>query len=300
MKRLIFFVSILLSLCSEEMTLSTAYGVGTPGLPNGSWPQPVWGQPGFRPMPVMGGYPAYSYPYSYPAYPPYFYSQPGYPYPPPQSYSSIPQNFAANPFARTALPPAYPYAMPRGQQFYRAPVAARTTTATALATAADQSKFAEQERRIHQLSNEVTRIRAERDQALSELSAWTSLGISIDQIRALQQQLAKFQADNTFLVHENSALRFQLGRYFGPEMEVKMPTDLKGKVLTVDPKFQFVVLNIGDGQGVAKEGKLLVSRNGKLVGKLRVTRVQANTSVANILSDWKLADVMEGDQVIHQ
>jgi cell shape-determining protein MreC len=135
---------------------------------------------------------------------------------------------------------------------------------------------------------------------MADLSVWTALGITTEQIRALQQQLASFQAENTFLVHENSALQYKLSLYLGPEKEVKMPPNLSGKVLNVDPRFQFVVLNIGSDQGVAQGGKLLISRNGNLVGKLRVTSVEPQSSIANILADWKVADVREGDQVIHR
>ena len=56
---------------------------------------------------------------------------------------------------------------------------------------------------------------------------------------------------------------------------------LTGKVLAVDSKYEFVVLNIGGNQGVAKNGKLLVHRDGKLVAKLRVTNVECNSSIAN-------------------
>ena len=131
------------------------------------------------------------------------------------------------------------------------------------------------------------------------MSIWTALGVTPEQIRAFQAQLTKLQADNRFLVRHNSELEFKLSRYEGPEKEVKMPTTLTGKILAVDPKFQFVVLNIGGNQGVAKDGNLLVSREGKLVAKLRVTRVESNSSIANIIRDWKVADVKEGDQVLH-
>jgi cell shape-determining protein MreC len=72
-----------------------------------------------------------------------------------------------------------------------------------------------------------------------------------------------------------------------------------GKVLVVDPKYDFVVLNVGGNQGVVENGRLLVNRDGKLVAKLRVTKVEPNRSIANIVPDWKQSEVMEGDQVVY-
>jgi hypothetical protein len=44
--------------------------------------------------------------------------------------------------------------------------------------------------------------------------------------------------------------------------------------------------------------KLLVNRDGKLIGKVQITSVDKNRSVANILPEWKQDEVMEGDQVL--
>jgi hypothetical protein len=35
------------------------------------------------------------------------------------------------------------------------------------------------------------------------------------------------------------------------------------------------------------------------VAKVRVTKVEPNRSIANIMPDWKQAEVMEGDQVVY-
>ena len=58
------------------------------------------------------------------------------------------------------------------------------------------------------------------------------------------------------------------------------------------------MLNVGEDQGVLQYGELLVNRNGKLVAKVRVSTVEKDRSVANVLPGWQLGEVMEGDQVI--
>jgi len=68
-------------------------------------------------------------------------------------------------------------------------------------------------------------------------------------------------------------------------------------VVVVDPKWDFVVLNIGTDQSVLEHGEMLVSRNGKLVAKVIVRTVDKDRCIANIMPGWRLGDVFEGDLV---
>jgi cell shape-determining protein MreC len=68
--------------------------------------------------------------------------------------------------------------------------------------------------------------------------------------------------------------------------------------MAVDPKWKFVVLNVGEEQGVIKDGELLVSRDGKLVAKIVVSNVQKDRSIANLVPGWQLGEIIEGDEVI--
>lgn len=79
-----------------------------------------------------------------------------------------------------------------------------------------------------------------------------------------------------------------------------LPKGLAGKVRSVDPKYQFVVLDIGDRQGAKVGGEMLANRDGKLVGKVRIAEVATDYSVANVLKDWKVKgeDIIEGDLVL--
>ncbi len=66
----------------------------------------------------------------------------------------------------------------------------------------------------------------------------------------------------------------------------------------MDPKWDFVVLDIGEKQQVVPNGVMMVSREGKLVAKVKVVSVQIDRSIANIMPGWKLNEVSEGDLVI--
>ena len=75
---------------------------------------------------------------------------------------------------------------------------------------------------------------------------------------------------------------------------------LEGRVLAVNPNWNFVVLNIGDRQGVATNSSLIIKRGGNLVGRLRVTSVEPSTSIADIQAGSvpKGSFVQPGDIVI--
>ena len=86
----------------------------------------------------------------------------------------------------------------------------------------------------------------------------------------------------------------------GPEPEIQLPATAKGNIVAVDPKYDFVILDIGGNQGLEPGAKLLVNRDGRLIGQLRITSVEPNRAIANVLPEWKQegVEIMEGDQVI--
>jgi hypothetical protein len=47
-----------------------------------------------------------------------------------------------------------------------------------------------------------------------------------------------------------------------------------------------------------ERGEMLVNRNGKLIGKIRISAVQPTQSIANIDPSWKRDEIAEGDQVM--
>jgi hypothetical protein len=78
-----------------------------------------------------------------------------------------------------------------------------------------------------------------------------------------------------------------------------LPAGTKGKILVVDPKWDFVVVNLGEKDLMVPEGVLMVQRDGKLIGKVRIAEVRSDRSIANIIPGWKLQEPMEGDMVFY-
>jgi cell shape-determining protein MreC len=145
----------------------------------------------------------------------------------------------------------------------------------------------------------------ERNEAQAELAAWNALGIEVDKVAAFistaektRDDLEIAQIENDILEKELTKVTNELMKYRVDDYKVPLPVGLKGKVLVADPKWQFVVLDVGENDGVLEDGELLVSRNGRLVAKVRIQSVQKDRSIANLMNGWTLSDVVEGDVVI--
>jgi len=114
----------------------------------------------------------------------------------------------------------------------------------------------------------------------------------------VNNQRANFLAENTILLSQIEKIGVELSRYTGTSVKVTLPQNLHGTITAVDAQFDFVVLDIGESQGAREHGELLVSRDEKLIGKLRILDVKKDHSIANILPDWKQGEIQTGDLVI--
>ena len=56
-------------------------------------------------------------------------------------------------------------------------------------------------------------------------------------------------------------------------------------VLSVDPQWGFVVIGAGQGSSIDPNTVLLVTREGRSIGKLKVTSLEKNQTVADIIKD---------------
>lgn len=161
-----------------------------------------------------------------------------------------------------------------------------------------------QSKRADELNVKLAKISQERDDAQNDLAAFKASGLNPDQVIKLNKTLKDANAQIQIINGEKAALtrtlartKAELDKYLTPETFVKLRADLHGKILVVDPKWDFVVLDVGEDQGVITDGEMLVSRSGKLVAKVIVRSVQRDRCIANIIPGWKLGDPVEGDEV---
>jgi myosin heavy subunit len=161
-----------------------------------------------------------------------------------------------------------------------------------------------QTKRADELNDKLGKVTQERDEAQNSLAAYKATDLTPDQVFKLSKDLKNARAEvevvngeKVVLLHTITRLTNELAKYIGPDNVVKLRADLRGKIVAVDPKWDFVVLNVGEDQGVISEGEMLVSRSGKLVAKVIVRSVQKDRSIANLVPGWKLGEVIEGDEV---
>jgi hypothetical protein len=178
---------------------------------------------------------------------------------------------------------------------------ARQERDTAVAKEADEEKV------LASTQDTLKKTQETLDAANDKLAAWDALGIPITQARDIlnslkrvQDEEAALQAEKEIIFAKCQKLQSKLDDILGGPNDPEMPDGLRGKVLAVDPKYDFVVLDIGQKEGAVMNGKLLVNRNGKLVAKLKITEdVQPERCIANVMPGWKLSDIMEGDEVFY-
>jgi hypothetical protein len=179
-------------------------------------------------------------------------------------------------------------------------------TATTNLLVGVSAQLNEQRKRADKASAELTTVTEERNRAQEELNKWTATGIPVEKVRdfvennkRLETERVALTTENKTLSKDNRALKAELDKYKVPDYEVPLPPGTKGKIVAVDPKYDFVVLDIGSNQGLLPDAKMLVNRDGKLIAKVKITRVEPNRAIANIIPEWKQDDVLEGDQVVY-
>lgn len=110
------------------------------------------------------------------------------------------------------------------------------------------------------------------------------------QVQATLEQQKK-EADEKLANTERTVQEYKLGI---------SRAGLTGKVLAYNAGWNFVVLSIGDKAGIKANAQLIVTRNSQPIGKVVVTTVEPQTSIADIIpgSVAKGQSVQPGDTVI--
>ena len=141
-----------------------------------------------------------------------------------------------------------------------------TQTQTHLADSQAAEKKAEdtataQTKRADEISDKLTKATQERDDAQNELASYKNSGLTSQQVAQLsktikdaQNEIEAINAEKAVWEHKANSLQTRLNKYEGTNDVVTLRPDLKGKIVIVDPKWDFVVLDIGENQGVLQDG----------------------------------------------
>ena len=163
-------------------------------------------------------------------------------------------------------------------------------------------------KRVQSLTAELDKTKAERLDAQQKLAAWNALGLTPDQITKLKNDFEQAKKTIDAIEAEKKVLASTVARQKKfiedllvpiKDKEVPLPPGLKGNITAVDPKWGFVVLDIGANQDVREGGVMKIHRDSKLIGKVKIRNVFQDKSIANILPGWELGEVREGDQVLY-
>jgi hypothetical protein len=179
-----------------------------------------------------------------------------------------------------------------------------TATKTQLTEAVAKADQAEQ--RAKRAVDDLAKANSEKQDLRKSLAAWEAIG-KLDAVKKKFAEHPKLVEERDTLVTENKIQANQIEQLNeriiilsgGDLPPVILPTGLKGSIVQVDPKYEFVVLNIGENQGVKQRGEMLINRNGRLIGKVRITSVLPDKSVANVIKAWKQDEPFEGDEVLY-
>lgn len=170
--------------------------------------------------------------------------------------------------------------------------------------AATTAKLSDVESKLVATAKDLDENKVARETAQRKLARWEALSIQPDQIAALKTNAQMLLGERNALAEEKKVMGRQIARLSeelntlrGPAREVEMP-DVRGLVTSVNENYRFVVLNVGSEDGLKKNGKMIVTRGDSLLGKLQLVRVEARTSVANLISDTEKGSVKEGDHVM--
>ena len=135
----------------------------------------------------------------------------------------------------------------------------KTTQETLKATEEQRDKavadVATQTKRADKLTEDLTKTRKERDDAQADLAAYRATGLSALQaasankeIKRLTDTVMAMGTENKVLLQRVKKVDNELAVYKTKDYVVPLPPGLKGKVLVCDPKWNFVVLNVGEDQ----------------------------------------------------
>jgi chromosome segregation ATPase len=78
---------------------------------------------------------------------------------------------------------------------------------------------------------------------------------------------------------------------------VALSAALNGRILSVDTETEFVIVSLGEKDGLAVGNVLSIYRNENYVGDIKITRLQSEMSAADLILPLSIRNVKKDDQV---
>ena len=163
-----------------------------------------------------------------------------------------------------------------------------------------QEKLEEKQKKALQLMKQLQEEKAERqklDERLDALQKASSDKPNTEQTSDLLVKLQKAQEEKEELTRKLREMSVPENPVKIRDIIVQADRKFSGSVLTVNKEFNFIIIDIGQVDGIIKGTELIVHRGKKLVGKVKVEKVYEKMSAATIIPKWMQDEVKEDDSV---
>ena len=112
------------------------------------------------------------------------------------------------------------------------------------------------------------------------------------QIAGLQDQVAQLEEDKSVLEVQLEKCDKELHK------EITMKPGTTGTIVYANKDWNFVVIDIGSNDGVQSTAEMIIHRGEEMIGKIKISAVRDDVSIAEVLTDYQKATVKEGDHVL--
>lgn len=163
------------------------------------------------------------------------------------------------------------------------------------------SKISELDKSIADTKQQLSSVTDKLAKLESDLGGKTPADLK-DAIAKAQKEVDRVTAEKKKVEDDLSGQKAEVARLNDLRERSKtgeMPPGINGKVLKVNQAWNFVVLNVGNLDGVVENGVLVVYRDKQFVGKVKVVSTEPHTCVADIIPEMTKAAVQEGDEVFN-
>lgn len=120
------------------------------------------------------------------------------------------------------------------------------------------------------------------------------------QLADLTEQVATMQDQIAELEEANAVLEIQLNKCEGQlnPQGVTMKPGTTAKIVYANAEWNFVIIDIGSAQGAQPTAEMIVHRKDNMIGKIRLSAVRENVTIAEVLPEFQTKTIKEGDDVL--
>jgi len=167
-----------------------------------------------------------------------------------------------------------------------------------------ESMLTDKNTEIENLKGELASVKEESQQTVPDQQVVEQASQTSETINQMKQQLEAAEMEAKLTAEKLEAARSRvktLEQESARREGAIMAKGLQGQILAVNPAWNFVVLSLGDRQGVSPNAEMLVRRGGKMIGRIRITSVEKSNSIADVVSGSVPSGIKirPGDTVIY-